>query len=58
MRNVRCHACTRTDTPAVESRAVFCLSRIRNLNSGNDDDNDGGEVDFDATYNNHDNGES
>ena len=31
MTNERCHACDgHTDTRTVESRAVFCLSRIRN----------------------------
>ena len=30
VRNARCHACDgHTDTRTVESRAVFCLSRIR-----------------------------
>ena len=33
VRNVRCYACTHTDTQTVESRAVFCLSRIRNFDS-------------------------
>ena len=32
MRNVRCHACdTHTHGRTVESSAVFCLSRIRNI---------------------------
>ena len=31
VRNVRCHACAHTDGRKVESRAVFCLSRVRKI---------------------------
>ena len=50
MGNVRCHACDgRTDGRTVESRAVFCLSRIRNNGVDVDVDVDNvGDIDRDV----------